>query len=399
MRISSVALCLFLSTSASAQVFNLADASRGGDGVLPGSVGYSRYWPPNNQRMFLPQPSFQFVDGVFVPFDKQTTQITSTKINFDFSQWIGGTSAAGAVTDGTPAFGPGANNDPSNKNGNPDYTGDTFNHSLMMTHANVGITFDLAEVRKVFPGGAYWFTALAGASCGQTSYFVVTTDFVGTTKLVARGGGMTASKQPDKIKIQLLPTIRFLTLVGGDDNRGTINCAHAFFGDPFLHCGDPDNGSVRRFGFGGMDSTMWQARALMKGCPTIGTTLEVGGSVGTGVQIGPLLFAGFSDKTWGAVPLPFDLKLLGAPGNTLYTGIDFGLLLVPNVAPLPSVQDNRGRVWGPYPRGGKGGRISLPLPANTALRGQSVFWQSLVLDPKANAFGIVLSDAIRTTLQ
>lgn len=390
--------CLLMATAASAQVFNLATAARGGDGSLPGSVGYSRYWPPNGQRLFLPQASFKFVDGIFVPHDKQTTQITSTTAKFDFSQWIGGTTSTGAVTDGTPAFGPGANNDPSNKNGNPNYTGDPFRHSLMMCHANVGITFDLDAVRKEFRSGALWFTALAGASCGRTNYFVITTDTTGNSKLATMGSGMTAAKTPDKIKLLVLPNIRFLTLACGDDNTGTINCAHSFFGNPFLHCSDPDKSPVRRFGTGGKDSTGWQPRVVFDGCPIVGSSFAVGGNSGIALQAPPLVFLGFSNQTWGPIPLPLDLKPLGADGNTLYTGLESGLVVIPQVASLPSTQDAGRRVWGPFPRNGKGGRVMIALPNDSSLRGQKLYWQSIVIDPRANALGVALSDAIEATI-
>ena len=74
-------------------------------------------------------------------------------------------------------------NDPSNLNGNPDYTGDPFNHSLLSLHAVVGITFDLQAILTVNPTITL-FTANAGGSCANRCEYFVLVD----GSLVAQGG-------------------------------------------------------------------------------------------------------------------------------------------------------------------------------------------------------------------
>jgi hypothetical protein len=86
------------------------------------------------------------------------------------------------------------------------------------------------------------------------------------------------------------------------------------------------------------------------------------------------LFLGSSNRNWNALPLPFDLTGAGAPGNWLYTGIEF---LLPH-----SWQQVNGR-WA--------STALLSVPNDARLTGATVFAQSFLVDPTANQFGVVFS--------
>ena len=89
-----------------------------------------------------------------------------------------------------------------------------------------------------------------------------------------------------------------------------------------------------------------------------------------------LLFLGVSKSSWGGIPLPFDLGLLGAPGNFLRCSGEAILTLT---------------AAGRGPGKGKAEvRIpSIPLSA----RGSTLYSQWLILDQGANALGLVVSNA------
>jgi hypothetical protein len=91
-------------------------------------------------------------------------------------------------------------------------------------------------------------------------------------------------------------------------------------------------------------------------------------------------FFGFSDTSWSGLTLPFDLGLLGATGNTLYTGRTIEL-------PLPTVAS--GSTYQ--------GQINLPLPNITTFAGYKMFAQTWFADATANGLGIVASGALELT--
>lgn len=361
MNLTATTSCLlFLSTIATAQVFDLADACRGGDGTLPGT-GPNDQFAINRSRAFLPQAGLKFVDGVFVPMDQGTTQIDSTGTKYDFSASIGGTG-----TNGTPANGVGLGtlkiNDPSNRSGQPDYTGDPSNHSIMACHASVGITFDLTEIRKVVPTFIR-FNAMVGGSCGGMINWFVLLD----GKLAASGGGLNQNRF-QAVDVLVLPTVKYLTLAIGDNNSGTINCAHGYWGDPFLHCG------LSTFGRAGKDSTSTTVAVRAEGCPVLGSTLQVGADIGAANRSAIAMWIGISKTTWQGLQLPFDLRIIGAPDNFLNSSRE---------VELPRITHTGG-----------GGRTSLPIPNNPILKGLTVFLQGFVLDPTANSLGIVSTNSL-----
>ena len=83
------------------------------------------------------------------------------------------------------------------------------------------------------------------------------------------------------------------------------------------------------------------------------------------------MFLGFSDKNWGALKLPFPLDGIGAKGCSLLTGMELLSVLV----------NSNGTA-----------KLSVPLPNDAKLVGAQWYQQALVLDPKANAFGVTFSN-------
>lgn len=90
------------------------------------------------------------------------------------------------------------------------------------------------------------------------------------------------------------------------------------------------------------------------------------------VNTGALLF-GFSNTTSLFGPLPFDMTLLSAPGCFLRTDL---------VASLTVLGANNA------------GTATFGIPNAPSLAGIPLFLQGLALDPSANLFGIVMSDAL-----
>ncbi|MEC7725296.1 MAG: hypothetical protein VYD05_07270, partial [Planctomycetota bacterium] len=95
--------------------------------------------------------------------------------------------------------------------------------------------------------------------------------------------------------------------------------------------------------------------------PNIGTNLVLTAS-NLGASTGALWALGFSDQFFNGVPLPFDLAVLGLPGCGLVTGAD---VINFSVASNGSAS------------------LSVPLPNQATLVGQSLFAQALPFDAGA----------------
>jgi hypothetical protein len=104
--------------------------------------------------------------------------------------------------------------------------------------------------------------------------------------------------------------------------------------------------------------------------PAIGTTMAV--DLTNLAQDLVLYFWGFSNLTSSFGPLPLDLTPLGAPGCALRTSFDAPTVLV-GTAGTASFQ--------------------FAIPNNPALLAIQFFTQGMSIDPAANAFGLVASDA------
>jgi hypothetical protein len=110
--------------------------------------------------------------------------------------------------------------------------------------------------------------------------------------------------------------------------------------------------------------------------PWIGHTadLELRGLAGAA---GAVFALGSSDAQWNSAPLPMALAQFGLPGCTAW--IDPAVLLV-------------------APAAGGAAVVSLSVPNVAALAGITLFAQGIAAEPRANAGGLVLSDAARMTI-
>ena len=91
-----------------------------------------------------------------------------------------------------------------------------------------------------------------------------------------------------------------------------------------------------------------------------------------------LFFVGFSDRNLGALPLPIDLGFFGAPGCSLLSSSELSF---------------------PVPTDGIGeGSMAFSIVPKLQLIGLRFYSQFLVIDPKANSRGLVLSNAMRTVV-
>ena len=92
-----------------------------------------------------------------------------------------------------------------------------------------------------------------------------------------------------------------------------------------------------------------------------------------------LLFVGVSDKSWGALKLPFALDALGAKGCWILTD---------PFLPLAAATDSKGAA-----------SYGLWFPQISGLRGTGIYLQWIVFDQRANALGVVTSRGARTSLR
>jgi len=92
---------------------------------------------------------------------------------------------------------------------------------------------------------------------------------------------------------------------------------------------DPTLATWQRSGLG-CDAGSGLLRLEALDPPAIDTTcrLELQNTLASFVAL-PLAWAGFDDVAWGGVPLPFTLDALGAPGCSLYTGVEVPIPMLP----------------------------------------------------------------------
>lgn len=92
-------------------------------------------------------------------------------------------------------------------------------------------------------------------------------------------------------------------------------------------------------------------------------------------------FIGLSNQSYNGVPLPLDVSPFGAPGNSLYTGleVEFPMSIVRVGTVIRAI-------------------VSTTLPNNPWLGGQTVFSQAYMVDPPSNALGAVFTNAVAITL-
>ena len=116
---------------------------------------------------------------------------------------------------------------------------------------------------------------------------------------------------------------------------------------------------------------------FLSGNPFIGGNLEL--SLSEAADLTPaLLFVGFSNTVWGGGALPFNFASLGAPQCDLLVSPDLN---------VPLLTDAGGAV-----------SLELTIPGLTPLVGARVFQQFLIVDPGANAGGLVTTRAYEVSI-
>ena len=112
--------------------------------------------------------------------------------------------------------------------------------------------------------------------------------------------------------------------------------------------------------------------AVPGGLPWLGGRLELqlAGIPGGNAAV---LQYGVSRTRWGSTLLPFDLGGIGMPGCRLATSIDAAVVLGGSATSR---------------------RFALNVPTSPALLGGTILAQGFVVDPPANGFGAVLSNAV-----
>ena len=113
------------------------------------------------------------------------------------------------------------------------------------------------------------------------------------------------------------------------------------------------------------------------GIPEINTTYTVTGSQGR-ASAPAFLAVGGSNTQWSGGSLPFSLASLGAPNCNLRVSLDL----------LISAQLNSSGA----------GSVQIPVPNVSALIGQSVYHQWIVVDGPANNLGLAFSAGARATI-
>lgn len=138
-----------------------------------------------------------------------------------------------------------------------------------------------------------------------------------------------------------------------------------------------DNGSLVYVGAGCAASNKKTPFLKMDTPPALGFQTK---AVLTDVEpkLATLLFFGVSDRSYGALTLPFKLDTLGAVGCTLRTDI---------VLIFAGVADAGGRT-----------DFALSFPSDPRYAAQQVTMQGVVLDSAANSFGLVLSRLAKARL-
>ncbi len=120
----------------------------------------------------------------------------------------------------------------------------------------------------------------------------------------------------------------------------------------------------------------------------IATSPLVGGSFKLKVhEIPPatavLAFLGFSNKSWGALPLPLPLTAFGAPGCALLASMD-----IVQIAFSTGTGAGNGAA-----------AATWVIPNDSRLRGLQLHFQALVVDKGANRLGLTASNGVTATLR
>jgi hypothetical protein len=138
----------------------------------------------------------------------------------------------------------------------------------------------------------------------------------------------------------------------------------------------------------GTSGTLATREAFTLDCTSAPALLVPGGSATFSIaglkSLYPTLLVLGVSRNWYApvnMLLPFDLGPFNAPGNTIYASPDTttGIPILP-----------QGALWG--------GSVTFPIPAQPNLGAQSLYAQTVCIDPPANGLGLVLSHGLQVVL-
>ena len=120
-----------------------------------------------------------------------------------------------------------------------------------------------------------------------------------------------------------------------------------------------------------------RAHIASRRVPVVGGSYEITLS-GAPARTPALLLQGLSHRQWGALRLPFSLQAFGARGCSLGVSIDWT---------FGAASDANGLA-----------RVPLSIPRIPRLAGGQLYYQWLVVDPRANGLGLTSSNAARTRI-
>ncbi|MFT5470343.1 MAG: mono/diheme cytochrome c family protein [Verrucomicrobiales bacterium] len=228
---------------------DLADIVGGGNGLGTGAIGQGldartaqvqtrKFGALGNVKAnHFSKSSFDFVDGVFIPDGGDGTAkipVSSTGVS------ISGLPKTSVAAWDMIRNGPVASQH-STEHGDIDFTKD--GHSLLGLHANAGITFDLAAMRKSTGEGEMKFTTRLGyfgASGGNRADVWIFLDGVKVAefKQLKRDDGL------KDVELALPAAAGFLTLIATDGGNG-YGMDQIGFGDPKIRAATPRDISVK----------------------------------------------------------------------------------------------------------------------------------------------------------
>jgi hypothetical protein len=139
-------------------------------------------------------------------------------------------------------------------------------------------------------------------------------------------------------------------------------------------------GRVNPFGTGGQFSRP-EVYKLSANPSTLapGGTLDIFCSSFTNNYAGTLVL-GLSATFWGAIPLPLDLGVLGAPNNSLQVSMNLQLPFNTNLSSRNYIS-----------------QLQAPIPQSNLYSGLTFFAQAYYLDGQANAAGLVATEGLSLT--
>jgi hypothetical protein len=154
----------------------------------------------------------------------------------------------------------------------------------------------------------------------------------------------------------------------------------SYFLDAEVSSGGNRNGVVKPFGTTGSFSRPQKVQMAADTQTLVpGGALDIRCGSFTQNYVGNLLFS-LSNQSWGAISLPLNLGILGAPGNNLYVGMDITLPF--NTSPMSL---------------GFESRLKSPIPSQPPFNGLTFYTQAYYLDSGANAAGLVSTHGLDLT--